>query len=83
VAKKAKCSFPIWVVTPFFARWRAPVSSTVIQRAVARPARSTAWASAIKAALLAVNSRTTWRLEIATPRLVRNAVIRSAVTWPW
>jgi hypothetical protein len=64
------------------ARWRAPVSSSVIHAAVSKPDRNTALASATKAALLAVSSRTTWRLEMAMPRPFSKAVIRSVVTWP-
>jgi hypothetical protein len=40
VATKARRSFPIRVVTPFLAEWRAPVSWTLIQRAVASRAGS-------------------------------------------
>ena len=70
VAKKVKRSSPIWVVTPFLLRCRAPVSSTVIQGALSKPARSTASASSEKAATLLVRRRSTWRFEITKPRLV-------------
>jgi transposase len=45
VADQAKASFPIFVRKPLASLWRAPVSSTAIQPAVARPVRDTARAS--------------------------------------
>src|SRR4051812_43096972 len=80
VANAAKWSLPSWVQTPFWCWWRAPVSSTLIQRAVLRPARSTSRASARNASWLAFSSRTSWRLEIAMPRLVSCATRRGTVT---
>src|SRR6202521_5280177 len=41
VPTQAKWALPICVQKPFAALWRAPVSSTVIQAALASPARST------------------------------------------
>ena len=65
MAKAAKWSLPSWVQTPFRCRWRAPVSSTLIQGAALSPARSTSRASARKASWPAFSSRTTWRLEMS------------------
>ena len=48
----------------------------------ASPARKTASSSARKSSSLAVISRTTWRLEIASPKPARSATILSQVIWP-
>ena len=50
------------MVNPSLRAWRAAVSSTVIQRAVAKPARSTSWSSATKPSSGSAKSRTTWLL---------------------
>ena len=55
---------------------------TVTKGALLSPARSTASSSARKSSSLAVKSRTTWRLEIMSPRPVRSATILSQVIWP-
>ncbi|RNJ41454.1 hypothetical protein B5V01_00130 [Mesorhizobium erdmanii] len=47
------------------APWRAPVLSTLAE---ASPAVRTCLASATKASILLVRIRTTWRLEIDTPK---------------
>ena len=70
------------VVKQLLPAWRAPVSSTVTKGALLSPARSTASSSARKSSSLAVKSRTTWRLEIMSPRPVRSATILSQVIWP-
>ena len=57
-----------------------PVSSTLIQAAVASPARSTLRASVRKASWPVFRSRTTCRLEIARPRLLSCATSRGTVT---
>jgi len=62
---------------------RAAVSSTVTQRAVARPARSTSRSSATRPSSREVSSRTTWRFEISMPIPASSAASRSVVTWPW
>ena len=54
VAKKAKRSLPMWVQKPFLALCLAPVSSTVIQEAEARP-RAYLAASARKVSCFALN----------------------------
>ena len=69
---------PICVVTPSVRACRAAVSSTLIQAALARPARSTSRSSATKRSSGPVSSRTTWRLEISIPIPDSNAVSRSA-----
>ena len=82
VPNQAKWSLPIWVQKPFFAAWRAPVSSTVIQAAVCRPARSTSRVR-YESILTAISSRITCRLEMLTPIARSCATSRGTVTCPW
>src|ERR1700688_3069614 len=81
-ANQVKCSLPIWVQKPFFAWWRAPVSSTVIQAALVSPARSTSRASARKPSWPSLSRRTTWRLEMRMPSVRNSVTSRGAVVWP-
>ena len=83
VRKAVNRPSPIWVVTPLRPAWRAPVSSTLIQAALARPARKTSRSSATNASSRPVSSRTTCRFEMTTPMPLSRAVSRSLVTWPW
>ena len=61
---------------------RAPVSSTVIQAAEARPAREMSRDSVRKASWLSMRSRMIWRLEIAMPRSLSKLTYRGTVTCP-
>src|SRR5215212_7987503 len=67
VPNQAKLSLPICVQTAVAPRWRAPVSSTVIQRAVCSPACSTSWFSVRQSSCLSISSRITSRLEMPIP----------------
>lgn len=77
-----KRSLPICVQKPFLALWRAPVSSTVTQAAVVRPARSTACASPRKRSWRPIRRRTTCRFETAMPIASSISTSRGAMTWP-
>ena len=68
--------------TAFAGMARAGVVHGLTKGALLSPARSTASTSARKSSSLAVKSRTTWRLEIMSPRPVRSATILSQVIWP-
>ena len=74
---------PICVQKPLLALLRAPVSSTVIQPAVCRPARSTSRASVWNASCPAISSRITCRFEMLTPIARSCATNRGTVTCPW
>ena len=56
-AEPGELSLPICVQTPLTPQWRAPVSSTVIQAAVSRPARSTSRVSVRKSSCLSMSRR--------------------------
>jgi hypothetical protein len=75
-------SSPICVQKPFFAAWRAPVSSTLTQLDVASPARRTSRASAMKPSCFAVSRRCNCRCEIATPIDRNNTNSRGSVDCP-
>ena len=80
--KQVNHSLPICVQNPFFPPWRAPVSSTLTQGEVSRPARRTFWASAMKSAWFWFNRRTNCRFEIAIPTDRKKANSRGIVDWP-
>jgi hypothetical protein len=61
---------------------RAPVSSTVIQLALERPARSTSLASLRKRFWRSFSRRTTCRLEMKMPNARNISTSRGTVTWP-
>ncbi len=83
VRNTAERSSPAWVAILSLRAWRAAVSSTVIQRAVARPARSASWSSATRSSSGPVSMRAAWRLEISTPIPFSNATRRSVGACPW